>query len=189
MADFRRLFVVGSVVLLGTGCFGHLVYASGPYRGKVVDAETGQPLVGAVVLAIWYREVPTAPHGPAVDYHDAVEVLTDAQGEFLIPAKTHVTPIGKIREPEFVTYYPGYAPYPSLKSRPQGLSVSAAYERRYFLIELKKLRAQKERIREADMPLGTGKVPATKMPNLIRLVNEERKQLKLQPITGGRGVK
>jgi len=184
---------LGSVVLallplLGTGCFGHLVYSSDTYQGKVMDAETKEPLVGAVVLAIWYREAPgLGGHGPAEDYHDALEVLTDAQGEFTVPAKTHLTPIGKIREPKLVIYYPGYGFFPSLQAYPQkDKEVRAAYERKFFQVELIKLKTREERMKVIDYPVWISDVPDDKMPNLVRLVNKEVQMLGLQPTRLGR---
>lgn len=53
-----RALVIGVLSLFWTACAGHLVYASGAYRGHVVDAETKQRLAGAVVLAIWKKQVP-----------------------------------------------------------------------------------------------------------------------------------
>lgn len=176
--------ILGLLILsLSSGCAGHVVYASGPYRGRVVDADTQQPLVGAVVVAIWYREVPVAPHGPAVDYHDSLEVLTDEKGEFVIPEKTHFTLLGRIREPDFVIYFPAYAPYPSTKAQPQGKEIDAAYERKVFHVELSSLKTIEERRRLADIP-ASSKVPEGKIPLLIHLVNEERLRLGLQPIGG-----
>ena len=171
-----------------TGCFGHLVYSSGPYRGQVLDAETKEPLVGAVVLAIWYWEAPgLGGHGPAVDYHDALEALTDAQGEFTVPAKTLLTVIGKIREPKLVIYYPGYGFFPSLQAYPQDdKEVRAAYERRFFQVKLIKLKTREERMKVRDDPVWISDVPDAKMPNLVRLVNKERQMLGLQPIRLGR---
>lgn len=173
---------VGVLALLGAGCAGHGVYTSASYRGSVVDAETKQPLVRAVVLAVWYREVPVAPHGPAKDYHDALELLTDANGTFVLPAKTHFTPIGKILEPEFIVYYPGYASFPGLGARPANAEeVDPAYAKREFNFELTKLKTREERLR-GNYPLGALGVPDEKMPNLIRLVNEEGRALGLEPI-------
>ena len=175
-----------------TGCFGHLVYLSDTYQGKVIDAETKEPLVGAVVLAIWYREAPgLGGHGPAEGYHDALEILTDAQGEFTIPAKTHLTAIGKICEPKLVIYYPGYGFFPSLQAYPQDdKEVRAAYERRSFQVELIKLKTREERIKRADIPIDVDyRIPEAKMPNLFRLVNKERKELGLKPIGGTEVIK
>ena len=180
------LLCTGFVMLvLAAGCVpGRLVYTSGPYRGTVVDAESKKPLAGAVVLAVWFQEtiVLVAGHGPAVDYHDSLEVLADSSGEFVVPEKTHVTLLGKIREPDFVVYHPGYAPYPSLKTRPQGKEVDVAYEQKVFHFELGKLETREERIRAADLPPGTSRVPEEKMANLIRLVNTEAKELGIPPI-------
>lgn len=187
MSNVRPLLLGALALTLTSACAGHVVYASGPYRGRVIDTETQQPLVGAVVLAIWHREVPVAPHGPAVDYHDSLELLTDTNGEFTVPEKTHFTLIGKIREPDFVIYYPGYAPYPSVRARPQGKEVSAAYEQRVFSVELMRLKTPEERRSNVrDMPVSISRVPDDKMPTLARLVNKERQDLGLQPIRLGR---
>ena len=187
MRTGQRLFAGVLVFALTSGCAGHVVYASGPYRGRVIDAETRQPLVGVVVLAIWYREVPVAPHGPAVDYHDSIELLTDDSGEFTVPEKTHFTLIGKIREPRLVIYYPGYAAYPSMKARPQGKEVGAAYEQKVFHVELMKSKTLEERRTNVrDLPVSISDIPDDKMPNLVRLVNKERQDLGLQPVRLGR---
>lgn len=177
-------FVGVLMLALAAGCVpGRMVYTSGPYRGTIVDAETKKPLAGAVVLAIWFREtiVLVAAHGPAVDYHDSLEVLADSGGEFVVPQKTHATPFGKIREPDFVVYYPGYAPYPSLKAQPQGGDVDIAYERKAFSFRLSRLISREERVGLADLPVSS-RVPETRIPNLLGLVNKERLDLGLQPI-------
>lgn len=142
--------------------------------------------MGAVVLAIWYREAPgLGGHGPAVDYHNALEVLTDAQGEFTIPAKTHLTAIGKIREPKLVIYYPGYGYYNGFQVHPTDKEVRAAYEQRFFHVELRQWKNREAQIRNIP-PIGVSRVPEAKMPSLSRLVNEELRTLGLQPIRLGR---
>jgi hypothetical protein len=55
----------------------------GPYEGKVVDADTGEPIEGAVVLGVWYRIHPNVA-GWNSEFYDAVETLTDKNGEFYI---------------------------------------------------------------------------------------------------------
>jgi hypothetical protein len=175
--------LIASIVISAMGCAGHLVYVSQPYRGKVIDAETRQPLAGAVVLAIWYREAPVAPHGPAVDYHDAIEVLTDVRGEFTVPGRTHVTPIGKIREPEFVIYLPGYGYYPAFQSRPIGREMTDS-SRRYIVVALPRWKTRAERRHLLDLPVWTSRVPLEKMPNLVRLANQEGQEIGIVPIYG-----
>lgn len=58
----------------------------GSYDGKVVDAETGKPIEGVVVLGVWYKETPTAA-GAVSSYYDASETVTDKKGDFKIPGK------------------------------------------------------------------------------------------------------
>jgi len=182
--------VLGLILVVGTGC-GHFVYVSGPYRGKVIDSESKTPIEGAAVLAIWYREASgLGGHGPAFDYHDAVEVLTDAHGDFTVPRETHFTIIGKINEPDLIIYYPGYAPYPSLHTKPGGKEVLEAYENHFFAVELPKLQTREERIKNADLPVEVdSRVPEKKMPNMYRLINIERKELGFQPIGGVKELK
>lgn len=169
-------------LLLGAflaGC-GHLIYTSGPYRGQVVDAETKQPLVGTAVLAVWYWEGPGAGH-PAEGFHDALEVLTDAKGEFTVPWKTHFTLFGQIDEPRFVIYYPGYGSFPLYHVRPIGAALDSAF-REHTVVELPPLKTRKEMEEHAGLPAGAVGVPDAKMPTLIRLVNLARKNLGLAPV-------
>jgi hypothetical protein len=186
----KKIRVFLSSLLMGAltaGCMGHLAYYSASYRGKVVDADTKQPLLGAVVLAVWYREAALfGGHGPAVDYHDSLEVLTSEQGEFTIPKRNHFTWIGKIQEPEFIVYYPGYAYYPSLQAWPQGKDITSAYEKEVFQFELSNLKRPEELIKYAEPSIETAKVPAEKMPNLVRLANAQRLKLGLRPNQLGR---
>jgi hypothetical protein len=82
-------------------------------------------------------------------------------------------------EPGLVIYSPGYAPYSS-----------TAYEQRYFDVQLAKSKTREERIRRADLSLYVDReIPRAKVPNLIRLLNRERKDLGLDPIGGGEGLK
>ena len=177
-----RAVAAGVLAWFWAGCAGHVVYTSASYRGSVVDAETKQPLAGGVVLAVWYRETPVGAHGPAEDYHNALEVLTDANGKFVVPAKIHVTLIGKILEPEFFVYFPGYASFPGPGARPANSEeTDPAYAKREFSFELTRMKTREQRLR-ASTPSRVSDVPDGKMPHLLRLVNEERRALGLQPI-------
>jgi hypothetical protein len=55
-----------------------------PYKGKVVHAQTGRPLVGTLVVANW-RSTTITVAGGVTHCKDAREVLTDEKGEFEIP--------------------------------------------------------------------------------------------------------
>jgi hypothetical protein len=58
----------------------------GPFEGRVVDAETRQPIQGAVVFVEWLRGKPTAA-GRVDSFYDAAEALTDETGFFRIKKK------------------------------------------------------------------------------------------------------
>ena len=77
-----KLLLMAVLLLLFSGCVS-LVYYEGDYHGKVIDAETLQPIEGAVVMAVWSKMYGTAG-GPVYDYYDARETLTDENGEFTI---------------------------------------------------------------------------------------------------------
>lgn len=54
---------------------------NGLYRGRVVDAETGKPIAGAVVLVGWTYMTPNVAGG-TTHCIDGMEMLTDENGEF-----------------------------------------------------------------------------------------------------------
>jgi hypothetical protein len=56
-------------------------------QGKVIDADTQQPLEGVVVMAMWVTEHTRITIEPEERYYDYFETLTDANGEFTIPGK------------------------------------------------------------------------------------------------------
>jgi hypothetical protein len=187
MRRTRVLFLVMAALVVA-GCLpGRVVYGSGPYRGRVVDAETKRPLAGAAVVAVWKRDGAwlVGPEGPRVAYFDAVEVVTNAQGEFEVPAKTHVTLIGWIREPDFSVYAPGYVPFPHLGTHPQGDVLESAYQSKVFEFQLPRVTAENER-RYASHPTRLGGVPLSKTPITIDLINQEKRRLGLQPIPSPR---
>ena len=176
--------VLPAFLLLGAslaGC-GHLVYPSGPYRGRVVDAETKQPLAGAAVLAVWRWGGPGLGH-PSEGFHDALEVLTDANGEFVVPRKTHFifSIFAEVEEPHFIIYYPGYGSFPLYHVQPTGAALDSAF-REHTVVELPRLKTYEERLRAAGIPSGAVGVPDEKMPNLIHLINQERRALGAPPI-------
>ena len=71
--------------------------------GKVIDAETGLPIEGAIVLVQW-----TKTKGfPGMVYHEVekvVEVVSDKQGKFSIPGDYDL----KGNSPEIVVYKQEY---------------------------------------------------------------------------------
>lgn len=75
-----RLFLLLCLQFL-CGC--SVIYYDGDYHGKVIDADTREPIEGAVVLGEWDKAYPT-PGGQIHSYYDARETVTDKNGEFTI---------------------------------------------------------------------------------------------------------
>lgn len=171
----RDRVILAFLALGVAGCFGHLVYPSGPFSGRVVDASTGQPLAGAAVVAVWRQEGPGAGH-PTERLHDALEVVADADGYFTLPHKTHFTAVGEITDPDIVVYATGYKP-----ALVGGVDFGSGAPDHQVVVSLARP-APDERRRFAGIPLGVGLIDFSKIPNLVRLVNIERTSLGLQPL-------
>jgi hypothetical protein len=85
----KGLNMIGKIVisfcalflLLASCCYP--IRYDGPYKGRVVEAETGKPIEDVVVLGVWYKEITTAAGGVS-SYYDAAETVTDKNGEFEI---------------------------------------------------------------------------------------------------------
>ena len=59
--------------------------------GTVVAADTGKPVVGAEVIAVWTMQTPAIPTSHSSDV-DARWATTDADGHFEIPSHVYKTP-------------------------------------------------------------------------------------------------
>lgn len=77
-----RVFLLVIFLLTVSGCT-HIVYYEGSYHGRVIDAQTREPIEGVVVLGVWSKAYMTTG-GDVHEYYDARETLTDANGEFTI---------------------------------------------------------------------------------------------------------
>lgn len=164
--------------------------SAGPWKGRVIDVETREPLEGAVVLAFWERVYRT-PAGGSSYFYEAKEVLTDKEGMFEMPAYTPINLlplISYLRGPEFVVFKPGYGKiqmyigkYLTGKAvEPKEMVLSGnTYRLAPGVIELPRLKTREERLRVLDgLPPS---VPDNEMPKLIQLMNKEEIALGLQP--------
>lgn len=170
----RRLAALSILLLLGAGC-GHLAYADGPYRGRVLDADTKQPITGAAVLAVWWKRSPGPGH-PIISFYDAQETVTDNDGNFTIPGISggSLNPLARMEDPLFTIFKPEYEAYGDRRpARPANQETA--------LIELRLLPTRQAGIRNLDRLFVASDVPEAKYSNLIRLINIERVRLGLRP--------
>ncbi len=184
----RRSVLLTTLALLGLALTCGHASADGPYRGRVIDAETKEPLVGAVVLIYWNRHAPGIGHGPLESFLGAEETLTDDRGAFVVarnPPQTWIP--GTWRSTPYMTIFlPGYAYFPRYyKTDPPSPGRFAGLlkimEDREVTFELPRLKTREERLKATDTvnPLV---VPPDLMPHFVHLLNEELKQLNLPPV-------
>ena len=100
-----RLLIVVLAVFLGPQAVG----AAGPWKAQVVDAETGQPLEGVVVLMYWIKYTVGPAGWAGGDFYDAEEAVSGQDGRFVVPSRWVFTlnPFRKVFR-EMVIFKPGY---------------------------------------------------------------------------------
>jgi hypothetical protein len=148
----------------------------GPYRGRVIDAESKQPLAGAVVVAKWRREKIELLRMATVT-HALREVLTDAKGEFVMAAEDieRNAPPRTLR-PSFVILLPGYGSYPLTQLAPKGFQ-RGIFEGPGVTVELPPLKTREERLKHLSRlrdPFDFSETPFKDVPNFSRLYSAER---------------
>ena len=127
-----------AVVLSGCATSASAVEKWGPFKGKVVDVETGQPIAGAVVLAIWI-ELVDALIQTNTRFYDAREAVTGPDGLFEIPRLKPPFFTFRIPEPEFKVFAPGHAEHRWVVTPPTGQALVDP-----TVIEMRPLRTRQE---------------------------------------------
>lgn len=180
---------------------GWIFYHDGPYKGKVVDADTGEPIEGAAVLGEWPLETYGGAAGPVQIYCDAQETLTDKNGEFTVPKAFcfNFWPFSKMGIAEFVIFKPGFDSYP-----PSLLVIKHPFtkkdeEERYkyrseYLVKIEKSQENRIRLKKTKnneerewivTHISLTDIPDSKRPKkakqIIKLINKESQLLGLQP--------
>jgi len=93
---FPAFIIIIMLTIIFWGCASAIRY-DGVYEGRIINADTGDPIEGVVVLGEWSREHIT-PGGAVSEYYDARETVTDKNGEFSIHGQglliaSNVTPM------------------------------------------------------------------------------------------------
>jgi len=186
-----RIFLVVLLFLsLGGNAWG------ATFKGKVIDADTKQPIEGAVVVASWLEET-TTPGATHTRLKDVKETLTNKKGEWMIEGLkgreggnitaifTLLTGTYYTRTPEFIVFKPGYCSWPAgftidacrAKIKPGGNDKVAEGEN----VELQKLTKREDRLSTLPSPVA-GENALKKQREFIRLINEEHRNLGLKEI-------
>jgi hypothetical protein len=180
----RILIVLGLLPILA-GCYP--VRYDGPYKGRVIDADTGKPIEGVVVLGVWYKEIATAAGGVS-SYYDAQETVTDANGNFNIEGKglRLLTNIGPMHVLIFKAGYQyiGMGMWESLSIDGGLMPRKVVWEGSSAIIPLRLLTIQ-EREKSIGPPSPPHEAPREKIQLILREINKDRSQQGLRPIDMG----
>ena len=107
----KYIILIVTVAMLFSSVLAHsgLIYSKPEFRGRVIDAETKQPIEGAVVVALYYKyPLFSGPGGPSAYVFNAQETLTDEKGNFDIPSYSTLALYFKDVDVNFIIFKPGY---------------------------------------------------------------------------------
>lgn len=177
MKKIKIILVIMTFTAMVLGCT--ITHKFGPFMGKVVDADSGEPIEGVVVLIAFSIEI-SSVGGTVYSFADAVEMLTDAQGEFKFALKR--VNLFKVMsswsdDHQVSIFKPGYGAYPghfqaysSWKHKHSRIIPENEYIT-YYLPKLATIEEKKKNLFNVPGPAG---IPNDKMPILHRLISEER---------------
>jgi len=163
-----------------------LYHSDGPYKGKVIDLETGEPIEGAVVAGAWVLAFNFTP------FCDAKETVTDRNGEFILPKASCFTfwPLAEMDRMDIIVFKPGYLGYPPLGPSPEerrarmpGFTGKEFKDKKqYNIMGLAKPKTLEERKFTYDYAssLFISDQAFKRMPQLLKLINQERRNLGLK---------
>jgi hypothetical protein len=168
----------GVILLWFLLCFATACYPiryDGPYKGRVIDAETGNPIEGVVVLGVWYKEIATAAGGVG-SYYDAKETVTDRNGEFEIKGMglrvlTNIGPMHVLIFKAGHEYF-GMYPWDTLKVEPRKIT----WEGSKAIIPLKKFTSEERKTSETFPPSPPIQAPEDKTRLIMTEIYKERKE-------------
>ena len=173
------------------------------FKGRVIDADTKEPIEGAVVVASWHESTATIAGGTS-RFKDVKETLTDKNGEwkirgpkgdrFIAQVFAMIPGIYYTESPEFIIFKPGYCSYRA------GFGIKACKEKMKVdnftnsdnigeIVELPKLTKREDRLRAVGISpslAGGDLATAKKLENFVRLLDKEERNLGL---TGQRWIK
>jgi len=165
------------LIILSQGCT-YAVRYDGTYRGKVIDAETGQPMEETVVLGTWYTITPTVA-GSVSKYYDARETVTDRNGEFLISGMG-LRIMSNLEPMHFLIFKPGYeyiGPMSWVSLKVDILfSKKIKWEENKPIIQLKKLTTEERKKSGTFPPYPPIEIPKEKTILMMEYIYKERKE-------------
>ena len=170
---FLSAFILQALVLNFLGC-SYIIrwpyYYLAPFKGKVIDTDTKEPIEGAVVLAIYYMTTISVGGGGHYPF-DAQETLTDENGEFSIPTRrVWFQKISGWPPRNLEIFKPGYGTLWHKRAKAVGENKSWPPPKKYIVYELPKLSMEE---RKKQMIDSYHEIPYSKRKLYTNKVNEE----------------
>ena len=150
-----------------------------PFKGKVIDTDTKEPIQGAVVLAAYYFTSYSFAGAMSI-LEDGQETLTDKNGEFELPRTRRWFVLHRgYPEGKVYIFKPSFGDFPKHKnSVALGVNKSWPTPGKYFVCELPKLKTVAERKERIIYYSDTfDEIPYKRRTLYIQALNEERKKL------------
>jgi hypothetical protein len=174
---FTLIFI--SLVLSVTSCYGFAVIRKdGPYEGRVIDADTREPIEGVVVLGVWYKENP-GPGGAVSEYYDATETVTDKNGEFKIDGLGLLV-ISNVIPMDVLIFKAGYEYESGLWSALKKYAKKIKWEGNKAIIPLRKLTMEERK--KQGTPDYPSEAPQEKIMLMLKEINKDRTERGLEPV-------
>jgi len=107
----KNIISFALVILLfsSSSVFAQPLYSKPEFRGRIIDAQTKEPIGGAVAVVLYYKQsLIGGPGGPNSYIFEAKETLTDNKGEFYFPSLTSLNLFARDSGIRFIFYKPGY---------------------------------------------------------------------------------
>ena len=193
-----------SIVVFSSACTASWLYFYKPeFKGRILDAETKEPIKDAVVVAVYNTHQYGIADGGTSEI-GVRETLTDEKGEFHIPSYfAIINPFSVEEKTSFIIYKPGYGSYPGIPSYPiryfrnfaedfftreigergETIKSDVTMEKviiTYGIVELPRVKTKKSRLRAVpSRPTG---MRVKDLPLLFKSINEERKKFGLDEV-------
>ncbi len=169
-AMFAGLAALVAFVWYDTTCAAPPASQWGPFTGRVVDAQTNDPIPGAIFVAQWERWIPNPVHSKWW-FNDARAAVADKDGKFEIPGRWPPLLSSLIGLVRLTCVAPGYAPY-----------VSVGPEHAQMTVRLTPLPPSQREDRGSSWSSELGSIPDDRLKKLEASVNAKRRQLGLRPV-------
>ncbi len=201
MKNIITLSMLIILTFLATSAHAWLIYSKPEFRGRIIDAETKQPIEGVVVVVVYKdHTIVGGPGGGGTSVIKAKETLTDKKGEFYFSAYTTLMgPNSREHYVDFIIFKPGYSygsPALNLYTREKFFATDIIGKEGEILddsilsgktwkgvlgiVEMKKAKTREEKWK-APM-FSTSGLKSKNLPILYKAIDEAEKNLRMEGI-------